>query len=183
MSFNRSEFLKELHNIAKQRRKFYAEKFPDKPKPAYSEFLKNDNPVDANIIVYEVSYQLSYESAKQGLKMKNPQTFTIYALAGIETSDSIYEKTKMMVLDMKGEKTGENLNLGTRAYFDINDDYLNIEVAPRGLEKVESKRIVPKHYDNLLKGDFVVEQLDNKVSLTNKKNYSSRMNLDIRHFM
>lgn len=181
--FNRSAFTKELHYMAKTRRDFFKEKFPEEKVPKYSEFLKNENPVDNRIMAYEVSYQLSYESQKEGLKMKQPRTFTIYALQGLQSADEIYERTKTMVLDMKAKGTTNTLPIGTRGYFDDNDKYLNIEVNPRGMEAVENKKVLAKHYEKILNNDFAVDSLDEEVKIENKKGYESTMKLDITHFM
>lgn len=184
MARNRGDFFRELHQKAKSRREIYKKYYEDKPTPKYSEFLKNENPIDKQIVVYEVSYQVSYKSQDSSLMMDSAETFYVYAIREFETEDMIYHRTKDMILDMKGSNTNAGLNDRTREYFNDNPQYLNIKVEPRGMEKVDKKVLNNNNYNRLLQNSFVVENLDSTISLKNKKGKTAfKQKLNVNHFM
>lgn len=184
--FNRKKYMQELHERAKLRKELYKEVYPDKKMPSYSKFLSNDNPIDSEIEIYEVSFQLDYSSSSNVFKMAEAETFLVYSLKSPEAKNRIYESTKSAVLDMKGKTTGSGLNLGTKSYFEQNDQFLNIRLdESRGKERLWDKNLIDSAtYQQLKNGGLAVEGLDANVQLKNKDKGSSSFStqLDLRHF-
>ncbi len=162
--------MREQHLKARERRDFFSNRFEDKAKNyRYSDYLKTENPADENIVAYEVSYQLSYVSSKNELRMNTPITFIVYAVMNPETDNQIYDRTKNMILDMQGKQSGDKFNPSTRKFLNENDKYLNIEIAPRGLEKLERDDFSQRNsYEKLSHSNIFVEEIDKNVELENK---------------
>jgi len=174
--FDRSAFMKQLHAKARARRELYQQLGGDPER--YGRFLAKDNPVDKYITAYDVSYQLSYRGETGGLFIQ-PETFTVYTIRGPETDNDIYQRTKDMVIDMKGTKTGDNLPPSSREK--LQDD-VSVFVNPRGLERNEEKRFDLDIYKGLQQGGYHLEKLDTEVKLKNSKGRESKVRLDMTHF-
>lgn len=184
--FNRKQFMQELHEKAKLRRDLYREIYPNRSVPKYSTFLSNQNPIDSNIIIYEVTFQLDYKSAENVFQMSQAESFLVYSFASPEASNKIYESTKSAILDMKGRTTGSGLNLGTQKFFEQNEQYLNIKLnESRGMEKIYDKKFIDSAtYQGLKGGGLAVEGLDPVIQLKNKEKGGQTFNsqLDLNHF-
>lgn len=183
MVYDRGKFFRELHQKAKARKEVYSKYFGEEEKPKYNEFLKNENPVDKHIEVYDVSYQVSYKSDENALIMETKQTFRVYAIKEFETESNVYQRTKDMILDMKGQETGQPMNLASRDYFNDNDSYLNIKVEPRGLEKQDKRVLNNNNYNQLLQNNYVVDEMDTSFDVKNKKGTRFKQKVNLYHFM
>lgn len=188
-NFSRSSFMKQRHQLAKQRKQL-AKKFDIDKNYEYSDYLKKDNPVDKKIKMYQVSYQATYRTDEGDEIHIEPQTFYVYAVENGYTQEQIYQKTKTMVADLKGQSTGSDLAPQTKKAI-----YQSVEpqIEPRGLEKVSDykREEINKSevYNRLMSGDIYVDSLDSpntqlqvKDSKSGKVKRSSQVNLDIRHF-
>lgn len=188
-NFSRSSFMKQRHQLAKQRKQL-AKKFGIDKNYEYSDYLKKDNPVDKKIKMYQVSYQATYRTDEGDEIYIQPQTFYVYAVENGYTQEQIYQKTKTMVADLKGQSTGSDLAPQTKKAI-----YQSVEpqIEPRGLEKVSDykREEINKSevYNRLMSGDIYVDSLDSpntqlqvKDSKSGKVKRSSQVNLDIRHF-
>jgi hypothetical protein len=176
----KSIYAKEQHARARAKKQLY-EDITGKSDIEYSEFLKNNSPIEEYIEVYNVSFQLSYRGESGSLQI-NPQTFQVYALKGFETENEIYQNTMDMVLDMKGEKTNNELPPNTREKL---ENSVKIEIKPRGMEKTNLTQIKDTSvYEGLvLGGGKYVKNLDNVTTLKNGKGGKSKVKLDITHFI
>lgn len=187
-NFSRSSFMKQRHQLAKQRKQL-AKKFDIDKNYEYSDYLKKDNPVDKKIKMYQVSYQATYRTDEGDEIYIQPQTFYVYAVENGYTQEQIYQKTKTMVADLKGQSTGSDLAPQTKKAI-----YQSVEpqIEPRGLEKVSDYKRdeinKSEVYNRLMSGDIYVDSLDSptqlqvKDSKSGKVKRSSQVNLDIRHF-
>lgn len=173
---NKSQLLRERHIIAKESRKLYEELSKDKiDVPAYSEFLKNDNPILKKIKVYDVSFQLNYPSKRKGQKSKEAfyiekTTFKVYTIEhNSETENAIKINTLDTFRNLMSGSPKKELNPGLKTLIEDSSYYeLEGHDKPRGLEEGEIKKLNLNILQNIKKGSFYVENLDNSVTIKNK---------------
>lgn len=171
--FDRSEFMKELHSKAKIRRQIYEEKTGEQL--PYHKFLKYDNPVDENIIMYEVTYQFDY----QKFKMADKKNFSVIALKSPNVEDEIEKRTTQMFVDIKTPQ-GEGINQGLQKTIIEESD---IDLKPRGMEQIPAKELTPEDYEKIKQGDFVIDTVDEDVKIKNKSGKEYKFKVDLTHFM
>lgn len=173
--FNRSEFMRERHALAKQQRDFFQDEFGETPK--YSDFLKSDTPLTSKIVTYEVSFQLSYRGETDHLNI-SPKTFKVTTFQGNESE--IYSRTMSMILDSKGVNTGHHFHPNTIEK--AIEPNLNISIAPRGMEESQ-RRPTASEIKGVINSRFEVSNLDTTLGFKNKRNHKGEMKLDVRHFL
>lgn len=172
--FDRSNFMRERHRIAREQRKLYMEKLDKSEKPNYFDFLKNETPLEREIVSYLVSFQVSYTGRDSIIS--TPQTFVVYGFKGQESE--IQKKTMNMVVDSKGKKTNSNFHPNT---IEAVEDNTNVMIKPRGLEH-SSQKLEHNKVRQFVENGYYVEGLDTELTFKNKKNREGKMNLDLRHF-
>lgn len=173
---SRSESLKLRHQRARQEFDFFKDRYNEDVK--YSDFLKEDSPLKSKIIVYDVSYQVSYRGSAESLLI-TPTTFRVIGFKGQETE--IQKRTMNMVLDSKGRVSKNNLSPNTLNMLD-NELRNGIQVLPRGMEE-STARVNKEDVEKLYSSGFVVRDLDTTIKIKNSKGREGKMDLDIRHFL
>jgi len=175
MVFNRKEFMRERHVMARKQRTFYKKEYGGLSGTSYSDFLKNDSPITRNIVVYDVSFQLNYRGEIDDFKIPK-KTFKVVAFEN--DSHEIYNKTMNMVLDMKGKNSKSHLAVGTNTMI---KDNIDIKVNPRGMER-SSRKITREEILKVLETGSSISQIDRDLKFTNKKKRDGHLKLDLRHF-
>jgi len=178
MAFDRQQFMKQRHKVAKLQREYFKEEFPKKDLPSYSEFLKNDSPIREEIIAYEVSYQLNYQGITDDMFIDNSQTFYVYGLKGMEKE--IEERSMNALLDSKGENNSMHFNRGTLEMLETKKP---VNITPRGMEQAPKKKINDKELRQVIENKIAFDHIPNKIKFTNRKNREGEMKLDITHFV
>jgi len=171
--FDRSEFMKELHSKARIRRQIYEEKTGEQL--PYHKFLRCDNPVDENIVMYEVTYQFDY----QKFKMADKKNFSVIALKSPNVEDEIEKRTTQMFVDIKTPQ-GEGINQGLQKTIIEESD---VDLKPRGMEQIPAKKLTPEDYEKIKQGDFVIDTVDEDVKIKNKSGKEYKFKIDLTHFM
>ena len=171
-----SQFMKQRHKEAREKKKLYEEFYPEEEKKPYSYFLREKTFIDEQIVAYQVSYQVSYRGDIGGIFI-SPKTFIVYGIAGQE--NEIYNRTMNMILGAEGNKTGNQLPVGTQEAISRGAE---IKVFPRGMEE-SFKRPKVSQYEQVFEKNFHVENLDSVVEMKNHKNRKGELELDIRHFL
>jgi hypothetical protein len=178
--FNRRSFMQERHNQAKAQRQFFKENFKDQPLPKYSDFLKNETPLEQKIVSYDVSFQVSYRGTSDAFE-STPKTFKVFGFVGQEAE--IEKRTMNMVLDSKGQMTKANFPSSTLEMIEKNTDVkVSQGIKPRGMEK-SYDRVSRKQASEVMSKGFYVESLDDSFKFKNKKDREGLMKLDVTHFM
>lgn len=164
--FNRSQFMKDRNELAKKRQKLYGSlnDRENETKIKYSDFLKKDNIVDKQIAVYYISTQVNYSSSGGGI-YTDPKTFKVIALKSMETENSITRSSKNMFSNMV--VSGGTFNPGFQDSIEKKTN-VNFEKI-RGLEEVDDIKLSSSDYDTLIRGDFVVQDLDKDISFRKNK--------------
>lgn len=180
--------MKKRHQLAKRRIELYKEKI-GKEGYRYSDFLKNRSPLDKNINIYKVSFQVSYMSEGDEITV-DPETYYIYTIDDLETEMSILNNTKDMIADMK-DQHGKTLNTGLRNALRESAD---IDITKmRGMEKDNEIDIFNQPnkediYKSLLNNNIYVEGIDTGITLkkvdknTRKIKSKSKMKFDLLHY-
>ena len=174
MTFNRSEFMRSRHALAREQRDFYFDKFGESRE--YSDFLGRETPLTNKIVTYEVSYQLTYRGEFDDLIL-TPQTFKVIALEGSDAD--IYNKSMNMFLDSKGETSKNHFASGTLNMIKKNID-IQTKILPRGVEESQ-RRPDSNELRQFINKGFVVSGID-KIKYTNSKGSKGVNKLDVRHF-
>lgn len=178
--FNRSSLLRERHKQAKEQRELYQDKFGKENTPSYFEFLKNQTPLQREIIAYDVSFQVSYRGVSDSFD-STPKTFRVYGFAGEESE--IQKRTMNMILDSKGASSGDNFVGGSIDMIEQNTDVkISSGIKPRGMEE-SFQTITRENASRVVESGFYVENLDDKFKFKNAKKREGEMKLDISHFM
>ena len=183
--FNRSSFMKNRHALAQKQRQFYKDNFKELETPRYSDFLKTESPVFNNITVYEVSYQMTYTSAENGLSLKSPETFKVYALKGHDSEKDLINQTAEAVSNMQNDDKEEFNPLSKNLIESELKSKNNIKIhTPRGMEKTEEFKINSKILEGLSynKG-FYTEVLDQNVEVKNKGKNSYKYKVDLNTYI
>lgn len=184
--FNRSQFVKNQHKQARIQREFYEELTGNKGK--YQDFMKNETPLDDQVVVYDVSYQMTYMSNNNNFSVESPQTFRVYALNGQYTQENIVQNTIEAVKNMKSPNTGSGLNVGLQRTIDRDLDVQTSKVPlPRGFEKNSDVKLNKDIIDSVKNSNgFYVETLDSNVQISGGKRRSSNtayMNVDLTRYI
>lgn len=173
--FNRSQFMKSYHKHTKLQYDKFQTKFPSKAQDvSYSDFMKKDNPLNRQIVVYKVSYQLNYRGEVDSFIIKN-KTIRIVAYKGDE--QLIIDKVMNSVKDSKGAYTQEHLQPKT---IKMIDDHLSVD-QPRGLER-SHVRPTKNQIREVIEQGVSVSDIDKEIKFTNKKGRVGSLKLDMRHF-
>ena len=176
--FNRSEFMKEKHSLARLEFETYKEKYPKRSeKVSYSDFLKTETPVSEFYVAYEVSFQVSYTGGKDSIFI-NSNTFEIYSIDG--NRDKIEKQIMNSVLDSKGVKSGVNLHPATISAMEKG---FSTNIKPRGIERKDIANLSFAEKEAILRNRNVVKGIDSQVDMVNKKGRKGELQLDITHFL
>jgi len=170
-------------DLAREKKSIW-EKYNPESEFRLREFYKNDNILDENIEVYDMSVQVNYNSAKGGLKIDS-QTFQVISLKGLESSNNIYSNVKSAYGNMIFSDTGDTFNPAFQSAIERETNISTNEI--RGLEQTE-KKLSSDDYTNLLTGRYIVKDLNQNLSATkNKKGKTSEskfdFELDLNNFM
>jgi len=175
-----SNAVKQRHQVAKFQQQLYVNKFGEHSLKAnglrYSDFLKNKTPLENQIVVYDVSFQISYSGNSESL-ISNMATFKVIGFRGNETQ--IKSNTMEMVLDSKGKVTRENFQPNT---LNAVENSTQIDIKARGLEE-STANLSNIELRNLIEHGNIVKELDETLKFKNKKGREGTMNMDIRHFI
>ncbi len=174
MAFNRSAWMRERHKTAKKERAYFQSQF--RKELPYHEFLRKKSPLAEQIIAYDVSFQISYRGKIDELYITG-KTFTVYGLKGSESD--IENKAIDMVINSKGKITESPLN--KRTITAIENAESGIEVKPRGLEP-SGRELSRDKILNVIENKYFVENLDNIVTIKNKKGQKGELKLDTSFF-
>ena len=173
--FNRSSFMKQRHADAKVQREIYSNKFGNESKENYSSFLRKETPLGRQVVIYQVSYQVSYSGAVNTMN-SNMTTFEVISFRGNE--GEIQNRTMNMVLDSKGTNNDRHLNVGLMNALDNSTD---VKILPRGLEETR-RNLTSNELNQLKESQFIVNGLDSELKVKNKQNREGSLKLDVRHF-
>jgi len=147
--FNRSQWTKNRWKIAGEQQSLYNEKFNSNK--SKREFYKTDNVLTQNIIKYKVTYEM--KNTETDYQFFIPQnSYTIYAIKGIETKDKIEEITRTAIL--------EKFRAGQRSYINKR---LIITPEERTIRGVENE---PLLYDEV---DYELLKFKNSYTLDSPK--------------
>lgn len=140
------------------------------PESTYNlrEFYKNENVLDENIEVHNMSVQVDYASNYGGLKIDS-QTFQVYALRGVETSNAIDTNVKEAYQNMIYTDTSETFNPGFQSAIKNHTKVTPEEV--RGLETYEGerKKLTMEEYSSLATGQYLIKDFDSNLSASKQK--------------
>jgi len=174
---------KQRWDLAREKKSIW-EKYNPESEFGLREFYKNDNILDENIEVYDMSVQVNYNSAKGGLKIDS-QTFQVISLKGLESSNNLDKSIKSAYGNMIFSDTGDTFNPAFQSAIERETKITPDEI--RGLEQTE-KKLSSDDYTNLLTGRYIVKDLNPNLSATkNKKGNTSGskfdVELDLSNFM
>jgi len=180
MSKSISNVTSQRHKLAQRRQQTYKQLTGENGN--YKDFFQNKDVIRGNIVVYNVSLQLSYQSAENSLVMDTAVTYKVYAFRNAMSDDRIYQETQNALANMSKGKN--KFNPVTTEKVITNERYNNLRVVPiRGMEisdEVVKEDIIEKL--KMTKTGFYVEENDKKISLKNKNGYSVDMNLDLANY-
>ena len=174
---------KQRWDLAREKKSIW-EKYNPESEFGLKEFYKNDNILDENIEVYDISVQVNYNSNKGGLKIDS-QTFQVISLKGLESSNNLNTNIKSAYGNMIFSDTGDTFNPAFQSAIERETKITPDEI--RGLEQTE-KKLSSDDYTNLLNGRYIVKDLNQNLSATkNKKGNTSGskfdVELDLSNFM
>jgi len=174
---------KQRWDLAREKKSIW-EKYNPESEFGLREFYKNDNILDENIEVYDISVQVNYNSNKGGLKIDS-QTFQVISLKGLESSNNLNTNIKSAYGNMIFSDTGDTFNPAFQSAIERETKITPDEI--RGLEQTE-KKLSSDDYTNLLNGRYIVKDLNPNLSATkNKKGNTSGskfdVELDLSNFM
>ena len=180
MSKSISKATSQRHQLARRRQQTYKQLTGEEGN--YRDFFQNKDVIRDNIVVYNVSLQLSYESAENSLVMDTAVTYKVYAFRNAMSDDRIYQKTQNALANMSKGKN--KFNPVTTDKIITNKQYNNLSVVPiRGMEisdEIVKEDIIEKL--KMTKTGFYVEENDKNIKLKNKKGYEVNMNLDLANY-
>lgn len=177
-NFDRSSYMKQRHLRAKKQQQLYQSKFSKDAK--YYDFLKNNNPLQQSVQTYQVSYQISYIGDFDSLITKW-STFEVTTYE--QNAEEIKQKTMNMLLDSRGQITGDMFNQGAQEVIKDNTT-INVEpkIYPRGAEKKQQQTFKSvEEIEDIYSNKYKVVGVD-KLKFENKKKRKGEMKLDFRHF-
>ena len=172
---SRAVALRQRHAEAKFQRELYVQRFGEEKVPKYSSFLRNTTPLEEQLVVYDVSFQVSYRGNKDDLLI-SPVTFKV---VGFKTQEQqIRDRTMNLILDSKGSTSKVGFRPNT---LKAVEGATQVDVKPRGMEE-STANLSKADLRKVAEDRFLVKELDNKVEFSNKKGRKGSMDLDIRHF-
>ena len=176
MAQNNKLTFQEKKQRAREHREIYFETF--KTKLPYSKFLKEENPLTKSLVVYDVSYQVSYRGHYDHI-VSTRQTFQVYGFANQDAE--IKRRTMDMVISSRGKSNGSYLSGGSQ---EAIENGFETHIVPRGLEKSD-RQLTTEEIRKLTnsKNHMIVKNLDNTFTFKNKKGREGNLKLDITHFM
>ena len=183
VEFNRSNYLKQRHSEARKQRALY-EGLTGESAP-YSSFFRNYTLLEENIVVYDVSMQVSYTSQKNALAMISAETFKVVALRSRISDDQVYAETTNALVNAVSKDTGGKINPKTASMILENPIYNNINLKPiRGIEEDYGTKITPEMIERLKDSPSGMYVDKNDVSFTykNKRGNTSKMNMNLGQY-
>ena len=128
------------------------------------DFFKNNNPLDNQIVIYDVSAQADYDSTQGGIYTQG-QTFEVIMFKGFEDNARVEDKTKSAYGSMV--VSGDTFNPNFQAAIENNTNVKMDQV--RGLEEVRGRKLSKSDYDKLLQGGIVTNNLNANIKFTKNK--------------
>lgn len=168
--FDRSEFMKELHKEAKLHKSAYEQLYGENKVKEfkYSDFMKKKDPLVSNIVLYRVSYQMSYTGREGNGMYIEPETFEVFAIKSPLTDEHIYNMTKESIYNMRNDK-GDTFPVSVKS--NLIEPNLEVNVEPRGMEQSKIDRIERNIIENLVTNKGIaVKGLDTNVKVSPVKN-------------
>ena len=170
-SFNRSQFMKERWRVAKEKQSFFEKLMPNE-KASSKNFLGKSNPLDSRIEVIYISAQANYQSALGGIYTE-PKTFKVITFKGLETENTIKNKTKSAFASMK--MRGETFNSGFQSAIETHTK-VDFDMI-RGFEEIDDYKLSSDEYLKLSHGGIIVDGLDSGVKFSKNKNNKQKGDL------
>ena len=128
MTFNRSQFSKELHSQARESQRFYEQQTGEKGK--YSDFLKvKNNPTKELIMAYRVEFKQDYRSGSGQEFNFERENFIIYVPVGKMSKGQIEEETRQRIAETFKHPNQVNAIYSGKTNLEIEVDEL------RGMEQ------------------------------------------------
>lgn len=128
------------------------------------EFFKNDNKLDNQITIINVSAQANYDSQLGGIYTE-AKTFEVIVISDFQEKNNILDKTKRAYGSMMLNGDSFNPQFQKEIERKTNVNFQEI----RGFEQVKNKRLTSKDYDTLAMGGIVTNNLDKGINFSKNK--------------
>lgn len=179
------------HARAKKQREFFEKVSGQKQK--YSDFLKNDTPLEKNLLAFTITFGMDYMNSRTNREFSiTQQSFTVYSINGYNNLSE--SKLRKIIIEKSfGEKEGKNFNTTTQAQMKVGKlaKSFTIAVQPRGIEdmtKEKNKDVLNKYIESgqLFYSDELPEKLEIVSKSSNRGERKTNMKIkkdDLNEFL